>query len=487
MKRNSLQNPEVAAIRRDSRGKKLHLRSVRTGLFGYFCLLSFLLILLVDIVFYIVVSSSLTDQIRERVVSVGKETIILSDFPETDDEVLGRVFDRRMEEGLLMYIVSREGQTIVPDNRSFGLNEEVVGNLLNRIEGKNNGEYVTYVDNNSLNFVANVGYSGGSVLFISCRLGIIYDVIGVLQLYILGISAILLVLAFVISYSISQRLTRGLMGMSATAEQLAKGDYSVNFANADYREMAKLSDSLNNMRDELKKSGDFQREILANVSHDLKTPLTMIKAYASMISEISGDNPEKRNQHLKVIIDEADRLTGLVNDVLSVSKVNSNLTELNLKVFNLTEYVYGVINKFGYLQENDGYNFMVDIDSNLYTRADEEKIGQVIYNLLGNAISYTGEDKTVYISLKSSMDGTTVTFSVRDTGRGIPKEELPNIWDRYYMLKETHNRPVKGTGLGLSIVKTILLNHKFKFGAESEEGKGSTFWVEFPQIPSKID
>ena len=118
--------------------------------------------------------------------------------------------------------------------------------------------------------------------------------------------------------------------------------------------------------------------MLANVSHDLKTPLTMIKAYASMIREISGNNPEKRDKHLQVIIDEADRLTGLVNDVLNVSKLTSNLDEIKFKVFNLTEYLYGIINKFEYLQETQGYTFMVDIDPNLYTRADEEKIGQVI-------------------------------------------------------------------------------------------------------------
>ena len=160
----------------------------------------------------------------------------------------------------------------------------------------------------------------------------------------------------------------------------------------------------------MKKSEDFQHEILANVTHDLKTPLTMIKAYASMIKEISGDNPEKREKHLQVIIDEADRLTGLVNDVLSVSKLQANMTELKLKVFNLTELVYGIINKFGYLQEAQGYSFMLDIEQNLYTRADAEKISQVVYNLLGNAANYTGEDKTVYISLKSSLDGKRVRF-----------------------------------------------------------------------------
>lgn len=212
-----------------------------------------------------------------------------------------------------------------------------------------------------------------------------------------------------------KKLSSGLKNLSSTAVQFTKGDFDVNFANAEYQELADLSDILNSVRDEVKKSGDFQRELIANVSHDLKTPLTMIKAYASMIREISGDNPEKRDKHLQVIIDEADRLTGLVNDVLNVSKVSSKLDEINFKVFNLTEYLYSIINKFEYLQETHGYTFMVDVDPNLYTRADEEKIGQVIYNILSNAINYTGEDKTVYISLKSNLTSERIKLIIRDT------------------------------------------------------------------------
>ena len=130
---------------------------------------------------------------------------------------------------------------------------------------------------------------------------------------------------------------------------------------------------------------------------------------------------------------------------------------------------------------------MLDIEQNLYTRADAEKINQVVYNLLGNAANYTGEDKTVYISLKSSLDGKRVRFSVRDTGKGIAKQDIPEIWDRFYRVKENHNRPVKGTGLGLSIVKAILEGHSFDFGVESELGEGSLFWVDFPCVPAEID
>ena len=133
-----------------------------------------------------------------------------------------------------------------------------------------------------------------------------------------------------------------------------------------------------------------------------------------------------------------------------------------------------------------GYTFMIDIDSDLYTCADEEKIGQVLYNLISNAVNYTGEDKTVYVSLKYEPERRRIKFKVRDTGKGISKEDLPAIWDRYYRVKENHARPVKGTGLGLAIVKTILEKHAFDFGADSELGKGSEFWVDFPEVPPEL-
>jgi len=206
-----------------------------------------------------------------------------------------------------------------------------------------------------------------------------------------------------------------------------------------------------------------------------------------MIKEISGDDKEKREKHLQVIIDESDRLTGLVNDILAASKINSGLNQLNIKVFNLTELLYGIINRFNYLQETQGYTIMVDVDPNLYTSADEEKVNQVVYNLISNAVNYTGENKTVYISLKYIPESNSIKFAVRDTGKGISEEELAHIWDRYYRSKDSHTRPVKGTGLGLNIVKSILKAHNFDFGVTSKEGEGSIFYVIFPSVSSIPD
>ena len=151
---------------------------------------------------------------------------------------------------------------------------------------------------------------------------------------------------------------------------------------------------------------------------------------------------------------------------------------LKLRVFDLSEIVDTVLERFGYLTETQGYTIVRDIAPSLCTEADVEKIEQVVYNLVGNAVNYTGEDKKITVALRE--EGNRIRFSVSDTGRGIAPEERETIWDRYYRSTDSHKRPIKGTGLGLSIVKTILVKHRFEYGVDSEVGKGSTFYVLFP-------
>ena len=288
------------------------------------------------------------------------------------------------------------------------------------------------------------------------------------------------ILSFAVSSAVSGWLTKPIIEIKQKAELLAQGDFAVDFHGNDYgHEMYALADTLNYARDELSKTDRMQKELIANVSHDFKTPLTMIKAYASMIMEISGDIPQKRNKHAQVIVDEADRLTSLVSDVLELSKMQAGITELTTEQFNISSYVYEILSRFEYLKDTQGYIFETKIEEDLYTVGDKLKLGQVLYNLIGNAVNYTGEDKRIKISLEKTGESV-CRFVVIDTGTGIKKEELATIWERYYRSSDTHKRPVQGTGLGLSIVKTILERHRFVFGVTSEEGKGSTFYVDFP-------
>ncbi|MCH5148645.1 MAG: HAMP domain-containing histidine kinase [Clostridiales bacterium] len=461
------------------------IKSLNVAMWGYFCLNAILVILIVVVGFYAIVGITLENNARDRVTRAGRDmaaalkTGVSSDLT---DEILNY-----RGEGVNFYIFRTDGKNLQPADFG-GVYDELFKEIENRLGDKEVGKDKFFRTGNKINYALVAENKNGEIRYIlaSYSMSIVRETVGTLQLWLLFAGGIAMLLALLFSYEFSKHLTRGLNVMSEKAVKLAHGDYEVEFINANYKEMAQLSDSLNYVRDEVKKSEDFQREILANTTHDLKTPLTMIKAYASMIMEISGDNPEKRNKHLQVIIDESDRLTGLVNDVLSVSKLRSNMEEMNLTVFDLTELVYAIVEKFGYLQESQGYTFMIDIQPNLYTYADEEKIYQVLYNLIGNAANYTGADKTVYISLKSNFDGTINEFFVRDTGKGISEEELPEIWNRYYRVKENHPRPVKGTGLGLNIVKAILENHSFVFGVDSEVGNGSEFWVYFPAVPPEV-
>ena len=458
-----------------------------------FSLLTAAIIVVVALVSYGILGNAFFSQAKKRVGNIGGEVCkIIEDESLEPLSKECKINDWELTFGADIFVLNESGFPIYPHQFAVPESWDSVVEALNTNSGEwQEGNAVIYNSQaesvSTLNYVGCVTYSGEH-----CRVLVRYPLsplaqsVHQMQIYVVIIAAVAIIFTFFLSYFVAESMSRSLRDMSRTAQKLAAGDYTVEFTSAQYSEIADLSTALNYMKDEMKKSGDFQKELLANVSHDLKTPLTMIKAYASMIKEISGDDPEKRDKHLQVIIDESDRLTGLVDDVLSASKINSGLSQLNKKVFNLTEYLFGVINKFSYLGETQGYNIMVDIDANLYTFADEEKIGQVLYNLISNAVNYTGEDKSVYITLKYSAEENRIKFAVRDTGKGIAEEELAHIWDRYYRSKDAHARPIKGTGLGLNIVKAILQGHSFNFGVTSKEGYGSTFYVDFPSVDSEV-
>ncbi len=476
------------------------LRSLNITLWKNFCFLAFFTILLVGVICYLIVQGSITTYTQDKIRGVGMSVsgelnkvagnANLATLFAADEYIEKEAFDNNVN----IAVITPDGGIVLPVPQRMSDSEreywqDVHDGIIDRIS-EFEGNSIQFVTGNVFTYAEFTMFAADpdapNYIAVRYSMDVARGTMGFVSRYMIIIGILVILIAFLISYSMAQKISDPLKSLTASANRMAKGDYDVKFASADYQEMVQLSDALNYACAEIKKSDSFQKELLANVSHDLKTPLTMIKAYASMIKEISGDDPEKRNKHLQVIIDESDRLAELVNDVLNMSKISSDINQINKKVFNLTDYLYGIMQKFEYLRDMQGYNFVVDIDPDIYTCADEGKIGQVLYNLISNAVNYTGEDKTVYVSLKHVQESGRVRFTVRDTGKGISKEDLPSIWNRYYRVKETHARPVKGTGLGLPIVKTILEKHSFDFGADSELGKGSTFWVDFPVVPPEL-
>lgn len=314
-------------------------------------------------------------------------------------------------------------------------------------------------------------------IFINTPLDPLTSTTTILGTQLIYVTILVMMLSLLISYFISKRISKPIIKINDTAKQMANGNYDINFEiNEDIEELNELVDTLNETKTELAKTDSVRRELLANVSHDLKTPLTMIKAYAEMIRDISYKDKDKTFDNLNTIVEETDRLNLLVNDILDLSKMQSHIDELNLEETDLSELIESIVERFRYLKELKDCNIIYNGNDNVVVKIDKKKMEQVMYNLISNALNYVGKDKEIIVNL--TIDKEKYRVEVIDHGKGIKEEELELIWDKYYKTDKTHNRDTIGTGLGLSIVKNILEMHKFKYGVISEKKKGTTFYFE---------
>lgn len=330
---------------------------------------------------------------------------------------------------------------------------------------------------NNKTLVRAVKIEDGVYAFVNVSLEPIDSSIKIITEELVFITIIVLLSSFGIAYYISRRISKPIVNITKQANSLANGEFDKKFVSeSDINEIVEVTETLDYARRELAKTDELRKDLMANVSHDLKTPLTMIKAYAEMAKDLNSNNKKKREENLNIIIEEADRLNVLVNDILDLSKNESKINELNITEVNITRLIKSVINKFKYLEEKEGYNFIFNTDKDIIVKVDEQKMTQVIYNLISNAINYTGEDKKVTIEIKEQKSF--VRISVKDTGKGIDKDEIEFIWDKYYKNEKNHKRNKVGTGLGLAIVKSILVNHKFNYGVNSTKNKGTEFYFD---------
>lgn len=301
-----------------------------------------------------------------------------------------------------------------------------------------------------------------------------YDfTINILTNQMIIVTGICLVFSLVISFLIAWQFSKPIWQFTATAKKIGDGDLTLKYKGNGYNEFDDLADALNYATAEMVKAEKFRRDFLTNVSHDIRTPLTLIKANAEMIRDLSGDVKEKRDRNIRTIINEADRLTLLVEDILDLSKLQAGVAEMQTTTVCLSDVASGVVSQFDVLRDRDGYVFETDIQPGIYVDCDSKRLTQVVYNLVGNAINYVGEDKKVIVRVYKTDD--TAKVEITDHGKGIPEEEIDKVWERYYRSNQ-NKRNVVGSGIGLSIVKNILIGFKAEYGIESREGQGSTFW-----------
>lgn len=302
-----------------------------------------------------------------------------------------------------------------------------------------------------------------------------------LRFILIILTGVLVLMSLTVSLIVSWSLSKPLKDTNEKAKRLAAEDYGVTFDSEGYREIEELNATLNFAATELGLASNLRKELIANVSHDLRTPLTMIKGYAEVMRDIPG---EMNEENLNAIVEESTRLSNLVSDLLDISKLQSGAVPIEKKVFSITSCISDILSRFANLTQQS-YSLSFESTEEAFVFADKARLEQVLYNLISNAINYSGEKKAVRV-IQYVYNGN-VRIEVVDSGKGIEPEKLRNIWDRYYRADKNHQRAVVGTGLGLSIVKEILDLHGAHFGVTSKVGEGSTFWFELAVVAGNTD
>lgn len=326
--------------------------------------------------------------------------------------------------------------------------------------------------NNSTSLLYGIKKNNGYV-FLFTSLEDIGTTTSLIKSQLIYLTLLTILLSIVIAMFLSRRIAKPISDMTKKATKLADGNYNLVFKNTGINELDELANSLNYLEQEVSKTDTYRRDLMANVSHDLKTPLTMIKAYAEMIKDITIDDKEKTIKNLDVIIEETERLNILVNDILELSKLQNNQDNLDIEEFDIVLLIKDILRRYEIIKETENYNLILESPESIIVKADKKRISQVIYNLINNAVNYTGDDLKVIVRLTEESKDCLV--EIIDTGKGIDEEDLQNIWNRYYKQEKNHKRNVIGTGLGLSIVKNILEQHHFDYGVKSIKNHGTTF------------
>lgn len=324
-----------------------------------------------------------------------------------------------------------------------------------------------------------VRYDGqDAYVILNHSLSDIYTVLDVNQRQLIILSVLLTLVASVLAALFSRSFTKPIFSIKNAVDELAKGDLTAKPGLKRRDELGQLSDSVDVLGQELQRVDVLRKEVIANVSHELRSPLALIGGYAEMVRDITWSDDEKRNENLKLIISESKRVTEMVNDIMDYSQIQAGFLTLKKDVYNLYEIVDTEI--MNCEKSARDYNISLELDStgtDIPVLLDALKISQVIRNLLYNAINYTEDDRTIMVNIANVVNG--VRVSVINPGEEIPMEDRELIWERYQRSQHQGGRK-QGTGIGLSIVSALLKLHGMPYGVDCYDGL-TVFWFECPE------
>ncbi|MEW9083191.1 sensor histidine kinase [Caldanaerobacter subterraneus] len=306
-----------------------------------------------------------------------------------------------------------------------------------------------------------------AILIMSLPMAAINDSVNLFKEVFWWIFALTIVSTLVVSNYMSKKFTRPIQILKNAAHEIASGNLNVKINYKEEDELGELAKSMNTMVKQLSITDKFRKDLIANISHDLKTPLGLIRGYSEMLLDYYGEDKEKREKYLNTVIKETERMSKLVDDVLQLSKLQSGMVEVKEETIDLEKLIFEILDIFEIqiLEKNIEVRL-----ENLKVKvvADREMIKRAIINIISNAIASMENGGT--LSITAELQDKDVLIKISDTGCGIPEKDLEHIFDRFYKGNKS------GTGLGLAIVKEILTLHQSDFGIRSKEGEGTTFY-----------
>lgn len=297
------------------------------------------------------------------------------------------------------------------------------------------------------------------------------------------VSLIAVLIAIIVVYYTTMRLTRPFLEINEIVQKYSKGDYNVRIPISSIDEATQLAISFNAMADQLKDLEATRRSFVANVSHELRSPLTSMKGFLEAMQD-GTITPDEYDKYIDIVLSETKRMAVMVNDLLDLARIESGRTALKLEIFDINELIRRTLITF----EARIYEQHINVDvkfaqEQYYVEADSAQISQVLRNIIDNAIKYSPDDSKLRIATYAMRRE--IYISIQDSGPGIPEEDIPHVFDRFYKVEKAHT-PTKqsGTGLGLSIVKRIIDQHNQTITLKSGRGKGSTFTFTLKRAPT---
>lgn len=299
------------------------------------------------------------------------------------------------------------------------------------------------------------------------------------QLVISGCFTILI--AVILAMFTSRRLEKPLEEVATAADSISKGDFQKRIDVDKMHEMRGLANTFNTMAEELEKYENTRSSFVANVSHELRSPLTSIQGFVQGILDGTIEDENDKKQYLGIVLDETRRLNVLISDLLDLSKLESGQFPLHKTDWDINELIRQSLIRFITKIEDKNLEITVDIpDEKTMISADKDRLTQVVTNIIDNAVKYSNENGFLKIWTTVKNDDGKVEISIANSGDAIPEEDLPYVFDRFFKVDKSHNRKIKGTGIGLSIVWNIIVQHGEKIWVNSKEGTGTVFTFTMP-------